>query len=152
MQNDIDDETLKAAIIACRPFVYLEDLKKRVAAHLGRPELYTGERNEFGMRVYRISGRIDREETQARIAGMGFREADTEMLESFVGRKVEMLMGVGGIFGEHIQKGTIKPNGRGGYLFIPKGSRTKGYVATYLRLETGDTSGLARSVIVVQEG
>lgn len=149
--NDIDDATLKAAIIACRPFVYLDDLKKRVAERLGRPELFAPYSTPFGKRIYDLNEKVQREETQARIDSMGFEAASTELLESLAGRKVEMLMGVGGMWGESIVPGSIKPNGRGGFVFIPKGKRTKGYVPTFLRLATGDKAGLAASQVVVHQ-
>lgn len=142
-ESKTDDETLKAAIVACRPFKYLDDLKERVAKHLGLPT-----NTDFGTRIYVLNQKLEREETQARIDSMGFEVASEEVLRSLVGRKVEMLFGLGSMFGESIRPGTIKANGRGGFIFIPKGNRTKGYVPTFLRFATGDKAGLANSQIM----
>jgi hypothetical protein len=129
--NDITDVSLRAAIMACRPFEYLDDLKKRVAEQIGQPGLEN--EHDFGYRVYCLNQQIERETTDARIASMGFRQATPELLTKLEGRKVDMLFGVGGIFGERVETGSIKANGRGGYFFLPKGKRTKGFVPTYIR-------------------
>ena len=55
------------------------------------------------------------------------------MLASLENCKMEMLFGVGGIMGEEIRLGRIKADGRGGFLFIPKGNRTKRYWPSYIR-------------------
>jgi hypothetical protein len=133
---NIDDESLATAIKACRPYEYLEDLTRRVAEHLGHPDLYKPNSGSDGFcyRVYCLNRKIQEQETQDRIASMGFLLGTTELLANLENHRVEMLFGVGGIFGEHVESGTIKANGRGGFVFLPKGKRTKGYVPTYIRV------------------
>jgi hypothetical protein len=134
--DSITDEELKAAIKACRPFEYLKDFKIKVANYLRCPDFLADQSpHGFGYRVYCLNRKIEEEEFKSRITSMGFIAATAEMLADLKNHKngVEMLLGAGGSR-ERVQLGTIKDNGLGGYIFIPKGNRTKGFFPGYIRL------------------
>lgn len=129
--TNISDDELKAAIAVNRPCTYLADLKRKVAESFNRPELATD--SDFGYRVYNLDRAIAEEETASRLTAMGFELASLETLTKLENQAVEMLFGLGGIFGERIESGTIRSNGRGGFLFLPKGNRRRGFVPGYIR-------------------
>ena len=134
--QELDRDSLKAAIRACLPFEYLDDLKRRVAEHLGNPELnapFSG-KDSFGYRVYCLEKEVKQEDTAARLGALDFFLPTTEQLAKLENTPVEMIFGVNSIFGgERIKPGRIKSDGRGGFLFLPKGNRTKGFFPGYLR-------------------
>jgi len=122
--KDFSDEQIESAIRNAKPWTYLDDLKKDVANQLGVPENY-----DFGLRIYNINQSLKTKIIEEK----GWRQPTQEFYEDNLNKKVEVLRGVGGIFGESIETVTIKSDGRGGYLALPKGARTKGFLPNWVR-------------------
>lgn len=120
----ISDEDIEMAIRNAKPWKYLDDLKIDVRKQLGLPENY-----DFGMRVYSINKSLG----PKLIKEAGWLEATPDLLQQYENQKVYVLRGVGGISGERTETATIKATGKGGYLALPPGARTKGYYPNYIK-------------------
>ncbi len=126
------DDDIEAAIRKAKPWTYLDDLKKDVAEQTGAD----WKNKDFGYRVYSINKALG----PKLIKEAGWLESTPDVLKSFVGKRVDVLRGVESATGQRVEQARIKENGRGGYLALPDGARTKGYIPNYIRPIESETN------------